>query len=541
LEALVNVAKVRPNAHLHGTLKNNQEAAANYDPSASNVSDFDFLPPPALGGQSPAELTVVDDRGFLVTRTYNVATLPKTFRDHLAVAENPLLLLYTEYKACLPLLAQTRLLNSSVWEDRISAGMSRNSTIHNFLRSMLDTILKVSLDCDTMLSMMGSCESLVKSLVAMVQSTPNRLSTKVFVTRLHEMHSLLGDVQATKVMVDLMLHEYRVFFERINAVSSHELSNLLRESEDVRLNYKYFLSCQGKVVELFARLKDCKALVAQHRLHFIQPVVTQGYSSGQGGMGDDDDNKNKKNNNNSSNTNTSFGALASELQQLRDEKQTLEEQLADAAADLEDSEAELVEVQQELFEALQAQDRTPGALLFFATMHDPATVESLQQVVLQVQALKKMLGGKEHVDFVTLKSRVQVCATMCPAVEKLLDRYFYLYKRWSEDRLAVFRTRRLTGGSSDAAALCALCHEPKRDADRDAIKPTTKKLKSLADANTSAAAAEKNRRKAARKPSTGSDNAGADGGPESSIVMGVSGRNPGAASRLLMSSSAPGF
>jgi hypothetical protein len=60
----------------------------------------------------------------------------------------------------------------------------------------------------------------------------------------------VGDIEATKVTVDLKLVEFRAFIERINAQGSHELDQLMRESTDFEYCYKHFLACQGKSVSV---------------------------------------------------------------------------------------------------------------------------------------------------------------------------------------------------------------------------------------------------------------------------------------------------
>ena len=42
--------------------------------------------------------------------------------------------------------------------------------------------------------------------------------------------------------------------------------------------------------------------------------------------------------------------------------------------------------------------------------------------------------GVDHVDYVTIKKRIQVCTSITPTLDKLIDRYFTLYKKWSNQR-----------------------------------------------------------------------------------------------------------
>ena len=343
-------------------------------------------------------------------------------------------------------------------ENKISASIPKNAQINTFLRNILDSILKVSLDCDQMLETMQDCENITETLVSMVDATPNHLQVKIFTTRLQDLHGMLGEIEANKIMVDLILHEYRTMFERINGISAHEMSNLMKESEDFRYNYKYFLACQGKTAELNQRLSACRKRCAQYSLQPMQrahrPSMTSSHPTKderRGGVND---------------AGLDPYIEASLLTEIEDLRQMLKDQAEEAHCDV-------IELQQDLFEAQQKTDTTPGALLFFSTMHDPSIVENLQQMLLQVANVKRMLFGNEHVDFMTLKKRIQVCVTLCPSIEKLLDKYFQLYKKWSASRLHAFKDRNLTGGAADVQQTCPCCFQERSG---DELQPATKLL-----------------------------------------------------------------
>ena len=112
----------------------------------------------------------------------------------------------------------------------------------------------------------------------------------------------------------------------------------------------------------------------------------------------------------------------------------------------------------EVFRVMQETDRTPGALLFFAALHDPVVVSVLQQLVLQLTLLKGFSDGSAHVDFPEVRKRLQVCLSCVPSVDRLVQRYSGLHKKWTQNRLGVFTNRGLSGGSSDATNLCPLCN-----------------------------------------------------------------------------------
>lgn len=93
--------------------------------------------------------------------------------------------------------------------------------------------------------------------------------------------------------------------------------------------------------------------------------------------------------------------------------------------------------------------------------------------------LPRFINGTDHVDFVTIKKRIQVCTSIAPTIDKLLDRYFTLYKKWSNQRLKFFGDRNLTGGSADANNCCALCQQPLVVNTSKVLAPITKPLRKL--------------------------------------------------------------
>jgi hypothetical protein len=145
-------------------------------------------------------------------------------------------------------------------------------------------------------------------------------------------------------------------------------------------------------------------------------------------------------------------AYSQEIQDLRNQVEELNEQLAEAKEEYEDQEVEMLELMQE-------RDRSPDALLFFAVMHDAAYMQNLQQLVLQVKHLRSFADGTGHMDFITLRKRLQVCCVLMPSIEKLCERYTMMYQKWSNFRLNWFSARKLNGGSADAFNSCPLCFQ----------------------------------------------------------------------------------
>ena len=138
------------------------------------------------------------------------------------------------------------------------------------------------------------------------------------------------------------------------------------------------------------------------------------------------------------------------LLRVQQELDTTKEELAQADNEIED-------LEKELFEAQQGADRTPGALLFFAALQDEGAVPTMQQLVLQLGHLKSFVDGSEHLDFPTMRKRLQVCVECVPNLSKFISKYSGMVQKWSQDRYKAYTSRNLTGGDADAAMLCPLC------------------------------------------------------------------------------------
>lgn len=160
--------------------------------------------------------------------------------------------------------------------------------------------------------------------------------------------------------------------------------------------------------------------------------------------------------------NMNDNVLYQENRQLREENEILRMNLETADDDIADLEEEMLEVVKE-------KDRAPSALLFFTLLHDPSFVQTLQQLVLQLSQLRPFAeGNTTHIDFVTMKKRIQVCIVCIPGVEKLLNYYSTIYGRWATHRNNWFVSRSVTGGAADNLATCPLCyHDLGKDKGKD--------------------------------------------------------------------------
>jgi len=141
-----------------------------------------------------------------------------------------------------------------------------------------------------------------------------------------------------------------------------------------------------------------------------------------------------------------------------DDAIALEIEVERLTRELGQAEEEIDDLNLEVFRVMQEADRTPAALLFFSALHDPVLLSVLQQLVLQLTQLKGFTDGSAHVDFLEVRKRLQVCLSCAPSIERLVQRYSVLHKKWTANRLGVFTNRGLTGGSGDATNLCPMCN-----------------------------------------------------------------------------------
>jgi len=116
----------------------------------------------------------------------------------------------------------------------------------------------------------------------------------------------------------------------------------------------------------------------------------------------------------------------------------------------------------ELFQAEQAADRTPGALLFFSTLYDPAAVTAMQTMVTELKHLKGVAECKEHVDFNVLRKRILICLANTSSIDRLLGKFSKMHSSWTQSRAKVFSMRNQAGGDADTSYSCPLCNHDTR-------------------------------------------------------------------------------
>jgi hypothetical protein len=116
----------------------------------------------------------------------------------------------------------------------------------------------------------------------------------------------------------------------------------------------------------------------------------------------------------------------------------------------------------ELFQSEQITDRTPGALLFFSALYDPAAITAMQTMLSELKHLRGVAECKEHLDFSSLRRRILVCIANVPSLERLLAKFSRMHSSWTQSRAKVFSSRNQAGGDADTSYACPLCNHDSR-------------------------------------------------------------------------------
>ena len=127
---------------------------------------------------------------------------------------------------------------------------------------------------------------------------------------------------------------------------------------------------------------------------------------------------------------------------------------------LRDVEDDVEQLTLEKFKLLTEKDCTPSAMLFFTALHDPKMIPTLQQLIIQLQALKGLAGCTAHMDFVSLRKRLMVCVSATQTLDNFVVRYTAMHKKWVYNRFAMYAnpsTQNRSSGERDSSSLCPLC------------------------------------------------------------------------------------
>ena len=352
----------------------------------------------------------------LITRTYRHIA-PRDLKKEISDSENPLLTMFEEFKESLPDVFRGPLLDAA-------SGASQMKAKHIFdklFTSMLPDIRKLDGSSSIVLKELALCEEMTNSMIVVLGT--GEITDPVYFRSLKQMFSKFGEIEALKLWNDIQLGQYRVIFERVNAMNITMIPGMLKFSAAFDEAYQVFTSSSGRTVEAHARFTALKNRCKRYKIGEMEHIADRSSSSVI--------------------SVTQYSKMQEELESLRQE--------------LTEAEEEIEELNLEVFKQMQEGDRTPGALLFYAALHDPVTTNVLQQIILQLKALKPFADGSDHVDFTTLRKRLQVSISCIPSVERFVSRYAALHKKWCANRLGLFTSKALVGGGSDAVNLCPMC------------------------------------------------------------------------------------
>jgi len=364
------------------------------------------------------DLPTVHSQDGLMTRTYR--HIPeRDLKKEVAESENPLLLLYREYKDCIPDVFRGPFLDAASGASQLKV----QHVFHKLFSSILPDMRKLDGSSSIVLKELTLCEEMTNSMI--VVNGSGEVPDALYFRALRQMFVKFGEIESLKLWVDIQLGQYRAIFERVNAMNITMIPNMLKASNAFEEAYRVFVSSSGRSVEAHSRFTALKNRCKRYK------IGTSNESNNQP-VGQDE----------VANMHTIM-RLQEECERLR--------------ADLAEAEEENEELNLEVFKQMQEGDRTPGALLFFAALHDPATISVLQQVALQLKALKGFSDATEHMDFAALRKRLQVCTNCVPTVDRFVARYTALHKKWCMNRLGLFTMKAQVGGSSDAVNLCPMC------------------------------------------------------------------------------------
>ena len=131
----------------------------------------------------------------------------------------------------------------------------------------------------------------------------------------------------------------------------------------------------------------------------------------------------------------------------QDTRQHLDVNSKQILKQLDEAREEIEELRTELFRAEQKSDKTPGALLFFSALYDPAAVSSIHAMIHEMKGLRRVAECEEHVDFTVLRQRILICISNAPPVERLLLKFSRLHSSWTQSRAKMFSIRNQAGGT----------------------------------------------------------------------------------------------
>lgn len=178
---------------------------------------------------------------------------------------------------------------------------------------------------------------------------------------------------------------------------------------------------------------------------------------------------------NSSNTNQ-VSVLAKQYQKLKQRCVELKNENHDVKDALLISDGHIKDLEYDLIESKAVADHTPGALLFYSILHDDTCLEAIKTTCTNLQNVKQIIDGKEKYDFITLRRLLEPCCMTIPSIQRLIQRYQGLYKKWNKIRTNHYLERNENGGDADDAFVCPICMVDHRHVDSIMLTNSVKQL-----------------------------------------------------------------
>ena len=225
-------------------------------------------------------------------------------------------------------------------------------------------------------------------------------------------YSKLGVLDASKMFVEVQLANFRGMFQEIQCISESSFPTMMRDVPELKLSYNLFLSIQSKIVQLGKRVKALKTYCATVQLLSPHSNALMRLEASI------DDNNNAENR-----VETDY-YIFEEIQRLEKELEFMKQQNN--------------KLSDELYHTILKFDHSPGAMAFYCGLNDPSLIPALKKLKEDLTVLKDFANMADHIDFATLRISLKRCVTASPSLERFVNKYNGLYKRWSQRRAETF-------------------------------------------------------------------------------------------------------
>ena len=383
----------------------------------------------------------------------------KDITSRIANAENPILHIYLHFGPLIRDEWKSKLLHASAMEAATIQTPKLVTQIFDVIEGELKNFQEEAFKT---LRNLIVCEKSGLSLINLKHAD----HLKDFMGPVFEFFNLLGELEAKYVSLEMKALEYRKIFELLQ----QKKVQLGEEGEtNFERCYRLFVVNQSKTTELHNRLKTLKQACERARLaENLKKIDRSNFdermkgaeASTEGKMLDDQS------------IITSQSIISSYHERIALERannqSSIDKEEKDAShlatdnihaakktIELLHEEIELLKL--DLFEAEQLRDRTPGALLFFAALYDPAAVTAVSNVSAELKAMKGVCDGSEYLDYHSLRKKLLICISNAPSLERLVTKFQKMHTSWTQSRAKLFSSRNQAGGDADTTYACPLC------------------------------------------------------------------------------------